>query len=162
MSNDLNKTIMIARLVRDPELKYTPNGTAVARVSVANGYTYKQGNEKKETVSYFNLVFWGKSSEIICEYGKKGMQLAIEGRLSQNRWEDSEGKKRSDVEITVTWFQFMGGKKENGEGQNNSSPEKQDNSQSPAQGADKVKDDFGGDYTPNLEENPFSDEDIPF
>jgi len=149
MASDLNKTLLIARLVRDPELKFTPSGTAVARVSVANGYTYKQGNEKKENVSYFDLVLWGKSAEIICEYGKKGMQIAIEGRLTQNRWEDSEGKKKSHVEITVTWFQFLGGKKESGESQ-------------PPQGADKVKGDFGGEDVPNMEDNPFSDDDIPF
>lgn len=111
MSSDINNVIMVARLVRDPELKSTPNGTSVARVSVANSYSYKTAGEKKEVVSYFDLVFWGKAAEIISQYGEKGKQIALEGRIGQQRWQDADGKNRSSVEITVNNFQFLGSKK---------------------------------------------------
>lgn len=115
MSNDINKVILIGRLTRDPETKTTPNGTTVTRASIANGYTYKQGTEKKEQTSYFDLTLWGKQGEILAEYGKKGQQLCIEGSLDQKRWQDSDGKNRSAVEITVSNFQFLGGKKDDSE-----------------------------------------------
>lgn len=112
MSNDANKTILIGRLTRDPEMRYTPAGAAVASFTLANGYSYKQGDEKKETTSFFDCVIWGKPAEIIVEYAKKGQQLYVEGRLSQRRWEDADGNKKSKVEVVVEKFQFLGGKKE--------------------------------------------------
>ena len=144
MGNDFNKAILIGRLTRDPELRYTPSGASVASFSLANGYSYKQGDEKKETTSFFDCIVWGKPGEIIAEYAKKGQQLAIEGRLQQRSWDDQDGKERSKVEIVVEKFQFLGGKKESGSGQ----------SDTPGTPADNV---------PPFEDHaPFSDDDIPF
>lgn len=154
MASDLNRIILIGRLTRDPEIRYTPAGTAVAGFSLASGKTYAVGGEKKEQVSYFDCIAWSKLGEIMTEYCKKGHRIAVEGRLQQSRWDDQDGKKRSKVEVVVENFQFLTEKKD-GEGQSSSSP-------APQSPAGKVQNDFGGKYTPNFEENPFSDEDIPF
>lgn len=105
--SDTNKVVLIGRLTKDPELKHTQQGTAVCRFSIANGKTYTISGEKKEETHYFDCIAWGKAAEIINEYCTKGKQLAIEGRLTQSRWE-SNGEKRSKVEITIEAFQFLG------------------------------------------------------
>jgi single-strand DNA-binding protein len=155
MANDANKTILIGRLTRDPEMRYTPAGTAVASFTLANGYSYKQGDEKKETSSFFDCVIWGKPGEFITEYAKKGQQLYIEGRLSQRRWDDQDGNKKSKIEIVVDKFQFLGGKKSDG-----------DNSATTGTSADGAKNATTGtpaDNVPSFDEhNAFSDDDIPF
>ena len=81
--NDTNKVILIGRSVRDPELRYTPNGTAVTSFTLANNSSYGSGDNKKESVSYFDCVAWSKAAEIITEYLKKGKQILITGRLNQ-------------------------------------------------------------------------------
>lgn len=111
MPNDLNRVVLIGRLTRDPEIRYTPSGTAVASFSLANSKTFTQTGKKKEQVSYFDCIAWSKLGEIITEYCKKGQMIAIEGRLQQSRWDDQDGKKRSKVEIVLENFQFCGGNK---------------------------------------------------
>ena len=110
--SDLNRVILIGRLTRDPELRYTPAGTAVASFSLANNYSYSKDGEKKEKVSYFDCVAWSKLGEIITEHCKKGTAIAIEGRLDQQRWDDQDGQKKSKIEIVVEGFNFVGGKKD--------------------------------------------------
>lgn len=141
MATDLNRVIMIGRMVRDPELKYTQSGTAVARFSIANNRSYVAGGDKKENVSFFNCIAWSKLGEVIVEYCKKGKQIAIEGRLQQRSWDDQDGKKRSSVEIVVENFQFIGSKSGASEGDSHSA-----------------------EYSPanEIADNPFSDDDIPF
>lgn len=111
MSSDLNKAILVGRLIRDCELKYTQSGTSVASFSIANNKSYTQNGEKKEQVSFFNCVAWGKLGEIMTEHCKKGMRIGIEGRLQQRSWDDKDGNKRSTVEIVVETFQFLDSKK---------------------------------------------------
>lgn len=86
MPSDLNRVMLIGRIVRDPELKYIPSGTGVANFSVANGRSYTQSGEKKESTSFFNCIAWGKLGEIIVQYCKKGQRIGIEGRLQQRSW----------------------------------------------------------------------------
>jgi single-strand DNA-binding protein len=105
-----NRVILMGNLTRDPELRYTPNGSAVASFSIAVNRRYKVDNEKREETSFFDIVFFGKPAEIIAEYMKKGRPLLVEGRLQQRRWETDEGQKRSKVEVVGENFQFMGGK----------------------------------------------------
>jgi len=146
MSNDLNKVILIGRLTRDPEMRYTPSGTAVSSFSLANGKSFTQSGEKKEQVSYFDCIAWSKLGEVINEYCKKGQKIAVEGRLQQSRWDDQDGKKRSKVEIVIENFQFLEGKSE---GQKEESADK------------KVESGFNG-KSASFEENPFSDDNIPY
>lgn len=150
MSSDLNRVILVGRLTRDPELRYTPGGTAVASFTLASNKTFTQNGEKKDQVSYFDCVVWSKMGEIITEYCKKGKLIAIEGRLQQRRWDDQDGNKKSKIEIVVDTFQFLGGKKE-GE----SAPSGQGKPESA--GTDVTGQGHGWE-----DATPFSDEDIPF
>ena len=102
----LNKVFLIGNLTRDPELRYTPNGTAVANFSIAVNRKYKETDE----TSFFDIVYFGKPAEIIAEYMKKGRPILVEGRLQQRRWETDDGQKRSKVEVVGENFQFMGGR----------------------------------------------------
>ena len=108
MATDLNLVMLLGRLTRDPELKQTGSGTSYCRFSIANNRNYTQGGERKEEVSFFNCVAWGKQAEIISRYCRKGKQVAIEGRLKQNSWEDKEGKKNSTVDVVVNQLQMLG------------------------------------------------------
>ena len=149
MAGDLNRVILIGRLTRDPELRYTPSGTAVASFSVANNRTYAVSGEKKEQVSYFDCIAWSKLGEIITEYCKKGQRIAIEGRLQQRRWEDQENNKKSKIELVVENFQFLTGK-----GAGDESSQSQGNNTSH---------DSSSDYSSaGFDDNPFSDDEIPF
>lgn len=144
MASDLNRTILIGRLVRDPELRTTQNGTSVVSFSIANNKTYTASGEKKEQVSFFNCVAWGKLGEVIVQYCKKGHRIGVEGRLQQRSWEDQQGQKRSTVEIVTENFQFLTPK---------------DDAGSVIDSGTKVDDES---VPPMAEENPFSDDDIPF
>ena len=142
MASDLNRVVIIGRLARDPELKHTPNGTAVAGFSVASNYSFGSGDNKKEQVSYFDCIAWSKTGEIITEYVKKGHRIAIEGRLQQRRWDDQDGNKKSKIEIVVENFQFLEGKKEA------ETPQSKPAAKKPEPKWDDA--------------NPFNDDDIPF
>lgn len=108
MATDLNTVQLIGRMTRDPELKQTSSGTSYCRFSIANNRNYSVNGEKREEVSFFNCVAWGKQAEIITRYCRKGKQVAIEGRLKQNSWDDKDGKKQSTVDVVVDQLQMLG------------------------------------------------------
>ncbi|NBU97830.1 MAG: single-stranded DNA-binding protein [Spirochaetia bacterium] len=108
MANDLNKVFLIGRLTKDPEFK-SVKGTSVANFSIANNRSYLVNNEKKEETHYFDCEIWGKLAEVLRDYGKKGKQLAIEGKLSQSTWDTPDGKKASKIRVRVETFQLLGG-----------------------------------------------------
>src|SRR5208337_2437905 len=97
MSWDINRFITVGRLTGDVELKYTPNGTAVARFGIAVGG--KPKSDGSDSVSFFNVVVWGKGAENCSNYLSKGKQVALDGRLEQRSWVTQDGSKRSVVEI---------------------------------------------------------------
>lgn len=105
----LNRVILIGNLTRDPELRYTPNGSPVANFGIAvnRTYTNKQG-EKVDDVDYFNVVAWAKLAELCAEYIRKGSPVAVEGRLQSRSWESNEGQKRTTVEVIAENVQFLG------------------------------------------------------
>lgn len=103
-----NRVILAGNLTRDPELRYTPNGTAVASFSIAVNRRFKTENENREETSFFDIVFFGKRAEVIGEYLKKGRPVLVEGRLQQRRWETDEGQKRSKIEVVGESFEFLG------------------------------------------------------
>ena len=108
MANDINRVCLVGRFTRDPELKFTPTNTPIANFSLANNRTYVgQNSEKKEQVSFFNCIAWGKTGQIISQYFKKGQRIIIEGRLQQRSWNDKDGNRRSVVEVVVENFQFL-------------------------------------------------------
>lgn len=113
-----NKVILLGNLTRDPEVRYTPNGSAVASFAIAVNRKYKQGEETKEEVSYIDIVVFGKQAENCGQYLNKGDGALIEGRLQQRRWEDKDsGQKRSKVEVAAQSVTFMPKRSGSGAGQ---------------------------------------------
>jgi single-strand DNA-binding protein len=157
MANDINRVFLIGRLTKDPDLRYTQGGTSVASFSIANNRTYTSQNERKEAVSYFNCIAWGKSGEVIAQYCKKGQRIGIEGRLQQRSWQDSSGQKRNTVEVVVENFQFLDAKgKDSGD---NMQPQSQLQGQ---QSQDEQVPPPSQLYSPDDSSGHFSDDDIPF
>ncbi|MBN2720537.1 MAG: single-stranded DNA-binding protein [Proteobacteria bacterium] len=122
-----NKVILMGNLTRDPELRYTPNGTAVATLGLAINRRYKANDEWKEETDFFDIVVFGKQAENCGEYLKKGRPVLVDGRLSQRRWETDDGQKRSKVEVVAFSVQFLGTPRESsdssGSGSTENSPE---------------------------------------
>ena len=102
MAKDLNKVTLIGRLGQDPELKYTQNGTAVAKFSMATGNSWKdsEGNMQEKT-EWHNIVVWRKLAEICAEYLKKGSKIYCEGSLQTSSWEDDNKKKHYKTEVVM-------------------------------------------------------------
>jgi single-strand DNA-binding protein len=102
MSRDLNKVTIIGRLGRDPEMRYTSSGKPVTTFSVAVGraWTTTTGDRRTAT-EWFNVVAWGGLAEICSKYLDKGQRVYVEGRLQTRRWTDSEGVKKSSVEVVA-------------------------------------------------------------
>ena len=99
----------MGNLTRDPELRYTPNGQAVANFGVATNRRWSTPEgERKEEVEFHNLVVWGRQAETINQYLKKGQPIFVEGRLKTQNWEGTDGIKRNRTEIVVDSFQFIG------------------------------------------------------
>jgi len=111
-----NKVILMGNLTRDPEVRYTPNGIAVASFAIAVNRKYKQGDETKEEVSYIDIVVFGKQAESCGQYISKGDSVLIDGRLQQRRWETEEGQKRSKVEVVAQSVNFMPKRASSGQG----------------------------------------------
>lgn len=106
--NSFNKVILLGNLTRDPEVRYTPGGTAVASFAIAVNRRYKQGEETKDEVSYIDIVVFGKTAENCGQYLNKGDAILVEGRLQQRRWDDKDsGQKRSKVEVVAQVVNFM-------------------------------------------------------
>jgi len=104
----LNKTLIIGNLTRDPELKYTPQGTAVCNLRLASNHTFKtKSGEDKEQVLYITATVWSKRAENCAEYLKKGSHIFVEGRLQTRSWDGPDGKKNSVIEIQIENIQFL-------------------------------------------------------
>ena len=97
--NHLNSVLIEGNLVRDPEVGYSPKGTALCSFSVASNRFYKQGDEFQREVSYFDVTVWSRLAEVCGEYLKKGRGVRLTGRLKQDRWIGTDGKSRSRVFI---------------------------------------------------------------
>ena len=107
-----NKVILLGNLTRDPELRYTPKGTAVARLGLAVNRRYTgENNQTVEEVTFIDVDAWGKSAELIAQYLRKGNPIFIEGRLKLDQWDDkNSGQKVSKLRVVLETFQFVGGK----------------------------------------------------
>jgi single-strand DNA-binding protein len=113
----LNKVFLIGNLTRDPELRYTPSGTAIASFGIAINRTWSgQDGEKKEEVCYVDINMFGRRAEVINEYFNKGNPIFIEGRLQFQQWETKDGQKRNALRVVAEDFQFIGGKTKRDEG----------------------------------------------
>src|ERR1041384_5196703 len=104
-----NKVILMGNLTRDPELRYTPKGTAVARIGLAVNRVWRtETGEQKEEVTFVDVDAFGKQAETIGQYFKKGRPILMEGRLRYDTWDDKQsGQKRSKLGVVLESFQFM-------------------------------------------------------
>ena len=105
---DINHVVLVGRLTRNAELKYTNNGAAVSKFSIAINQRRKKDDQWVDESHFFDIVLWGKTAESLNQYLVKGKQVGIEGQLRQNRWEQ-EGQARSKVEISATNVMLLGG-----------------------------------------------------
>lgn len=131
---DLNTVSLVGRLTRDAELRYTNSGMPICNFSIANNYTRKSGDEWTEEVSFFDVVVFGRQGEAVSNYLKKGKQVAVQGELRQDRWEQ-EGQRRSKVQVIASNLQLLGGRGEGGGGEPNAGggfERRQDAAPSPA------------------------------
>ncbi len=127
-----NKVMLIGNLTRDPEIKYTPKGTAIADIGLAvnRNYTTDSG-EKREEVTFIDVTLWGRVAEIVGEYCKKGRPLFVEGRLQLDTWDDkATGQKRSKLKVVGENIQLLGSREgggggggEHGEGRSEARPQ---------------------------------------
>lgn len=104
-----NKVLLMGNLTKDPELRYTPQGTAVANLRMAVNRRYRDKNQElKEEVCFITAVVWNKQAETCNQYLHKGSSCFVEGRLQSRSWEDNTGAKRSVIEVRAERVQFMG------------------------------------------------------
>lgn len=103
-----NKVLLMGNLTRDPELRFTSNGSALAKFGLAVNRKYKAGEEWKEDVCFVDITVWGKQGENCAEYLSKGRPVFIEGRLQFSSWESDDGQKRNKLEVVANTVQFLG------------------------------------------------------
>jgi single-strand DNA-binding protein len=111
-----NKVILLGNLTRDPEVRYTPKGSAVADLGIAvnRQYTLENG-EKREEVTFVDVTFWGRTAEVAGEYLKKGRSVFVEGRLQLDTWDDKQsGQKRSKLKVIGETMQMLGSPRSGG------------------------------------------------
>lgn len=156
-SRGVNKVILVGNLGQDPEVRYLPNGGAVANITLATSESWrdKQTGENKEVTEWHRVVLFGKLAEVAGEYLRKGSQVYIEGQLRTRKWQDQGGQERYTTEVTVNvggTMQMLGGKQEGGQGKR----PHQNQQQRPQQQA-------GQSTPPANNEPPMNfDDDIPF
>lgn len=114
---NLNKVFLMGNLTRDPEVRYTPKGTAIANIGMAiNRQWTAENGEQKEEVTYVDVEVWGRQAETANQYLRKGSPLFVEGRLRLDSWEDKEsGQKRSRMKVVCERFQFIGAPRQGAE-----------------------------------------------
>ncbi len=112
MARGINKVILVGNLGKDPEIRYVPNGGAVANLNIATSESWKDKatGEKQERTEWHRVVFFGKLAEIANEYLKKGAQIYVEGRLQTRKWQDKSGQDRYTTEIVGSELQMLGGR----------------------------------------------------
>ncbi len=152
-----NKVILLGNLTRDPQVKYTPSGTAIAEIGLAvNRYWFdKQTNSRKEETTFVDVTLWGREAEVAGEYLAKGRPVLIEGRLQLDSWDDkTTGQKRSKLKVVGERMQMLGSRGDGGGGGARSgAPSSADQSDGPPIG------DYSSEPAPS---GPPPDDDVPF
>jgi single-strand DNA-binding protein len=106
---DINQVVLVGRLTRDAEIKYTNTGTAICKFSIAINRRRKTNDQWTDEANFFDIVLWGRQAESLTPYLVKGKQIGVQGELRQNRWEQ-DGQSRSRVEINASNIQLLGGR----------------------------------------------------
>jgi single-strand DNA-binding protein len=116
MAADINRVVLVGRLTRDAELKYSNNGLAICAFSVAVNSSRKQGDEWVEEANFFDVTVFGRQGEAIQRYLVKGQQVAVDGRLKQDRWQTQDGQNRSKVGVIADNVRLLGSPSGGGQG----------------------------------------------
>ena len=155
MPKSVNKVILIGNLGKDPEVKYTPSGTPVAKLTLATNERFKdKGGEWQDRTEWHNVVVWQRLAEIAGEYLKKGSKVYIEGRLQTRSWDDKQtNQKKYMTEVVAQDLVLLGGRGEGGGG---------DEAGGRSRGAAASGFDQRGAEPEPVNSTPISDEDIPF
>ncbi|MBU0676772.1 MAG: single-stranded DNA-binding protein [Verrucomicrobia bacterium] len=143
----LNRVILAGNLTRDPEVRYTPSGNAVADLNLAVNRVYTVNGEQKEEVCYVGVVVWGRQAETSGEYLSKGSPVLIEGILQYDQWETENGDKRSRLRVRADRVQFLGSPKKGEygdapQGKRSSKPPQEDVPPAPPKGDEGDDDDL--------------------
>jgi single-strand DNA-binding protein len=153
MARGVNKVILVGNLGKDPDMKYTASGAAIANITVATSesWTDKQTNEKVEKTEWHRVVFFRRLAEIVGEYLRKGSQVYIEGKLQTRKWQDQNGQDRYTTEIVANEMQMLGGRGGEGGGR-------------PQGGGGGFRNNPPAQNAPaqSSPDNNFDDDDIPF
>jgi len=158
---DINHVVVVGRLTRDAELKYTASGQAVCKFSVAVNRRRKNGDQWEDEANYFDVVLWGRQGEALNQYLLKGKSVGVEGELRQDRWQQ-DGQNRSKVEIVANNIQLLGGNpgaQGGGQGSGNQGSGNQGFSQ--YNRAENTVSENSGGNTASSQDDHFTD-DIPF
>jgi single-strand DNA-binding protein len=146
----------MGNLTRDPEVRYTPKGTAVCDISLAINRILpaeQEGGERREEVTYVDVTLWGKTAEVAQQYLTKGRGVFIEGRLQLDTWDDKQsGQKRSKLKVVGEHIEFLGSRQSGGQGEATSGSKPTDRRPAPAPRPHPARD-------PDLDAEP---DDIPF
>lgn len=156
-SRGVNKVILVGNLGQDPEVRYMPNGGAVANITLATSETWrdKQTGENRELTEWHRVVLFGKLAEVAGEYLRKGSQVYIEGQLRTRKWQGTDGQDKYTTEIVVNTggtMQMLGGRGNNAGGQQGSQSQQPAASGSGGQGMQQAQNTSPADF----------DDDIPF
>lgn len=171
-SRGVNKVILVGNLGNDPEVRYMPNGNAVANLSLATSESWKdQQGQQQERTEWHRVTMYRRLAEIAGEYLKKGSQIYIEGKLQTRKWQDQQGNDKYTTEVIADQLQMLGGRSEGAQGGSYNKPQGQNN---PNQGYQKMPPNQGGQpnqgapqqnnqQPPKMAEPDFDfDDDIPF
>ena len=112
MARGINKVILVGNLGKDPEIRYSASGAAIANITIATSDNWKdkQTGEKQERTEWHRVVFFNRLAEVVGEYLKKGSQVYVEGRLQTRKWQDKDGQDRYTTEIVASEMQMLGGR----------------------------------------------------
>jgi single-strand DNA-binding protein len=148
-----NKVILMGNLTRDPELRYTPKGTAIAKVGLAvNRVWTNEAGEKKEEVTFVDVDIFGRTAENVGQYMRKGRPMLVEGRLKLDQWDDKQtGQKKSKLGVVAETVQFLGGAPGAGEGAAPAAPR----AARPAAASAPASEPVEGDGPPESDDVPF-------
>ncbi|HEV8069195.1 MAG TPA: single-stranded DNA-binding protein [Planctomycetaceae bacterium] len=162
--SSFNKVILLGNLTRDPQVRYTPGGTAVAELGLAVNRTWfdQKTNSRREETTFVDVTLWGRQAEVAGEYLAKGRQVLIEGRLQLDTWEDKEsGQKRSKLKVVSENMKMVGGRGEGGGGSGGGGGRGEGGrSEAPRSGGQRDMESAGG--GPEEFHDAPPDDDVPF
>ena len=149
--SSFNKVILVGNLTRDPELRYTPKGTAIAKIGMAVNHKWKnEAGELKEEVTFVDIEVWGRTAENVGQYMRKGSSMLVEGRLRLDTWDDKQtNQKRSKMLVVGETVQFLGSPRGGAEG-------------APAERSSRPPASKPSEATPDTDGPPPEEDDVPF